>query len=159
MYSIISCDYRLLPLGEARSQERRRQLKLEKKQRLIAASDRTTRSPVQNRIRNPQATVAAELPSGWNASNICLDRIDIATDAGIADLTNQFIAEHRTLATHRDELLKQANGQFVVIQGDRWSVKPTLDEAVAWGRSAFSRGLFFLGRISEIDFDQYLSGI
>ena len=92
-----------------------------------------------------------------NASSINIEDIDFDTEEGIQSLRRKFDVEYKTLAIIKEELLRSASGQYVVIQGQMYEVRPTIEEALRFGHSSFPSGLFFVGKIDPIQLEWYLA--
>jgi len=91
-------------------------------------------------------------------SNPALSEADkLLIELGVPTLA-EYRGAYRTLGRLRDELLKSARGQYILIHDESSEVVASLDDGVRRSWSLPSEA-FLLLKISEIDIDEYLAVI
>lgn len=83
--------------------------------------------------------------------------LDLTSPEDLRRLRDLLAPEYDTLAACRDQLLQSAHGQYVLIHGEEVRIHTDLDSAMEEAYTHYPYDLFFVGRIHERDFREYLA--
>lgn len=83
--------------------------------------------------------------------------LNLTKPEDLRHLRDLLAPEYDTLAACRDHLLGASQGQYVLIHRAEVRVHADLDSALEEGYAHYPHDLFFVGRVQEQDFNEYLA--
>jgi hypothetical protein len=113
--------------------------------------------------KSKTTTEGKTITEGKTTPNMMTERqravtgLNLTSPKDLCRLRDLLAPEYNTLAARQDQLLQSARGQYVLIHEQEVRVHTDLDSAMEEAYAQYPNDLFFVARIHEQDFREYLA--